>query len=49
MEESNETSKKRKLDDVDAEKDDPTILKKDPKEKEQDLSQQCRTKKFEMN
>ena len=36
MEESNETSKKRKLDDVDAEKDDPTILKKDPKEKEQE-------------
>lgn len=36
MEESNETSKKRKLDDVDAEKDDPTILKKNQKEKEQE-------------
>ena len=36
MEESNETSKKRKLDDVDAEKDDPTVLKKNQKEEEQD-------------
>ena len=36
MEESNETSKKRKLDDVDAEKDDPTVLKKNQKEDEQD-------------
>lgn len=35
MEDSNETSKKRKLDDVDAEKDDPTVLKKNPKEEEE--------------